>query len=57
MAKRDDIPKTDPSGIEAPIKRLNQSNIEVFFDHGRNRTGLSLFATTGILRRERGLWR
>jgi hypothetical protein len=28
MAKRDDIPKTDPSEIEALIKRLNQSNIE-----------------------------
>jgi hypothetical protein len=30
MAKRDDIPKTDPSEIEALIKRLKQSDIEVF---------------------------
>jgi hypothetical protein len=28
MAKRDDIPKTDPSEIEALIQRLEQSNIE-----------------------------
>ena len=28
MAKGDDIPKTDPSQIEALIQRLNQSNIE-----------------------------
>jgi hypothetical protein len=28
MAKRDDIPKTDPSEIEALIQRLKQSNIE-----------------------------
>ena len=28
MAKRDDIPKTDPSEIEALIKRLRQSTIE-----------------------------
>lgn len=28
MAKRDDIPKTDPSDIEALIQRLKQSNIE-----------------------------
>src|SRR5215471_8772802 len=28
MAKRDDIPKTDPSEIEALIHRLRQSNIE-----------------------------
>ncbi len=28
MAKRDDIPKIDPSEIEALIKRLKQSNIE-----------------------------
>jgi len=28
MTKQDDIPKTDPSEIEALIKRLNQSNIE-----------------------------
>ena len=28
MAKRDDIPKTDPSRIEALIQRLKQSNLE-----------------------------
>jgi hypothetical protein len=28
MAKRDDIPKTDPSEIEALIQRIKQSNIE-----------------------------
>jgi hypothetical protein len=28
MARRDDIPKTDPSEIEALIQRLKQSNIE-----------------------------
>ena len=28
MAKRDDIPKTDPSKIEALIQRLKQSNLE-----------------------------
>jgi hypothetical protein len=28
MAKRDDIPKTDPSEIEALIQRLKQSNLE-----------------------------
>jgi len=28
MANRDDIPKTDPSEIEALIQRLKQSNIE-----------------------------
>jgi hypothetical protein len=28
MAKHDDIPKTDPSEIEALIKRLKQSNLE-----------------------------
>ena len=28
MAKRDDIPKTDPPEIEALVKRLKQSNIE-----------------------------
>ena len=28
MAKRDDIPNTDPSQIEALIQRLKQSNIE-----------------------------
>jgi chorismate mutase len=28
MAKRDDIPKTDPSDIEALIQRLKQSNLE-----------------------------
>jgi hypothetical protein len=40
------------------LKRLKQSNIEgFFFNHGRNRAGLSLFAVTGILRREHGLWR
>jgi hypothetical protein len=27
-AKRDDIPKTDPSEIETLIQRLKQSNIE-----------------------------
>src|SRR5262245_33526834 len=29
MAKRDGIPKTDPSEIEALIQRLNQSNLEL----------------------------
>jgi len=28
MAKQDDIPKTDPSEIEALIQRLKQSNLE-----------------------------
>ena len=28
MAKRDDIPKTDPSEIEALIQRLKHSNLE-----------------------------
>jgi len=28
MAKRDGIPKTDPSEIEALIHRLKQSNLE-----------------------------
>src|SRR5262249_37442377 len=28
MTKRDDIPKTDPSEIEALIQRLKQSNLE-----------------------------
>jgi hypothetical protein len=28
MAKRDDIPKTDPSEIKALIQRLKQSNLE-----------------------------
>jgi hypothetical protein len=28
MAKRDDIPKTDPSEIEGLIHRLKQSNLE-----------------------------
>ena len=28
MTKQDDIPKTDPSEIEALIQRLKQSNIE-----------------------------
>ena len=28
MSKQDDIPKTDPSEIEALIQRLKQSNIE-----------------------------
>ena len=28
MTKRDDIPKTDPSEIEALIQRLKQSNIK-----------------------------
>jgi chorismate mutase len=28
MAKRDDLPKTDPSVIEALIQRLKQSNLE-----------------------------
>jgi hypothetical protein len=28
VAKQDDIPKTDPSEIEALIQRLNQSNLE-----------------------------
>jgi hypothetical protein len=28
MARRDDIPKTDPSAIEALIQRLKQSNID-----------------------------
>jgi hypothetical protein len=28
MARRDDIPKTDPSKIEALIQRLKQSNLE-----------------------------
>jgi hypothetical protein len=28
MAKRDDIPKTDPSEIEALIQRLKQSSLE-----------------------------
>jgi len=28
MAKRDDVPKTDPSEIEALIQRLKQSNLE-----------------------------
>jgi hypothetical protein len=28
MAKRDDIPKTDPSEIEAHIQRLKQSNLK-----------------------------
>jgi|SoiMethySBSTD1v2_1073268.scaffolds.fasta_scaffold447056_2 hypothetical protein len=28
MAKRDEIPKTDPSDIEALIQRLKHSNIE-----------------------------
>jgi len=27
MAKRDEIPKTDPSEIEALIQRLKQSNL------------------------------
>jgi len=31
MAKRDDIPKTDPSKIDALIKRLKQ-----YRDHHRN---------------------
>jgi hypothetical protein len=30
MAKRDDIPKADPTGIEPLIKRLKQSNIGGF---------------------------
>jgi len=28
MIKRDDIPKTDPSEIEALLQRMKQSNLE-----------------------------
>jgi len=49
MAKRDDIPKTDPSEIEALIHRLKQSNLEPHDTQLVERLLLLVLSTASLL--------